>query len=155
MTVIRILEKSGRKIYMATTKAKHIYSDVSFEEDCYIMFGKESAGIPEEILVENENDNSDSDVWRRFVHSILVILLQLFVRSTQAAGLSGTQSDGASSSFSLERWHGIGNCKGLFEKVLFFATFQMLNRYVGRKGKNRCGSQSIGRGGKSPGLIWQ
>lgn len=39
---------------MATTKAKHIYSDVSFEEDCYIMFGKESAGIPEEILVENE-----------------------------------------------------------------------------------------------------
>ena len=39
---------------MATTKAKHIYSDVSFEEDCYIMFGKESAGIPVEILVENE-----------------------------------------------------------------------------------------------------
>ena len=49
------LEKNpGAKIYMATTKAKHIYSDVSFEEDCYIMFGKESAGIPEEILVENE-----------------------------------------------------------------------------------------------------
>lgn len=44
------------KIYMATTKAKHIYSDVSFEEDCYIMFGKESAGIPEEILVEHEED---------------------------------------------------------------------------------------------------
>ena len=49
------LEKNpGAKIYMATTKAKHIYSDVSFEEDCYIMFGKESAGIPEEILVEHE-----------------------------------------------------------------------------------------------------
>ena len=31
------LEKNpGAKIYMATTKAKHIYSDVSFEEDCYI-----------------------------------------------------------------------------------------------------------------------
>ncbi len=45
----------GAKIYMATTKAKHVYSDVSFEEDCYIMFGKESAGIPEEILVENED----------------------------------------------------------------------------------------------------
>lgn len=45
----------GAKVYMATTKAKHIYSDVSFEEDCYIMFGKESAGIPEEILVENED----------------------------------------------------------------------------------------------------
>ena len=41
------------KIYYATTKAKHRYTDVSFEEDCYIMFGKESAGIPEEILIDN------------------------------------------------------------------------------------------------------
>ena len=46
------LEKNPRaKIYMATTKAKHVYSDVKFEEDCYIMFGKESAGIPEEIQI--------------------------------------------------------------------------------------------------------
>lgn len=42
------------KLYMATTKAKHVYTDVAFEEDAYIMFGKESAGIPEEILVEHE-----------------------------------------------------------------------------------------------------
>ena len=41
------------KIYFATTKAKHVYSEVSYEPDCYIMFGKESAGIPEEILKEN------------------------------------------------------------------------------------------------------
>ena len=40
------------KIYFATTKAKHVYSEVSYEPDCYIMFGKESAGIPEEILKE-------------------------------------------------------------------------------------------------------
>ena len=46
----------GAKIYMATTKAKHIYTDVKFEDDCYIMFGKESAGIPEEILVDHEED---------------------------------------------------------------------------------------------------
>ena len=45
----------GAKIYMATTKAKHIYSEVTYEDGCYIMFGKESAGIPEEILVENES----------------------------------------------------------------------------------------------------
>ena len=43
----------GAKIYMATTKAKHVYSEVSYEPDCYIMFGKESAGIPEEILKAN------------------------------------------------------------------------------------------------------
>lgn len=42
------------KIYMATTKAKKVYTEVSYEPDCYIMFGKESAGIPEEILVDHE-----------------------------------------------------------------------------------------------------
>ena len=41
------------KIYYATTKAQHVYSDVSYEPDCYIMFGKESAGIPEEILKDH------------------------------------------------------------------------------------------------------
>lgn len=42
------------KIYYATTKAPNVYSQVSYEPDCYIMFGKESAGIPEEILVNNQ-----------------------------------------------------------------------------------------------------
>ena len=37
---------------MATTKARKKYTDVRFEDDAYIMFGKESAGIPEEILVD-------------------------------------------------------------------------------------------------------
>ncbi len=46
----------GAKIYMATTKAKKIYTEISYEPDCYIMFGKESAGIPEEILVENKEN---------------------------------------------------------------------------------------------------
>ena len=41
------------KVYYATTKARHVYSEVNYEPDCYIMFGKESAGIPEEILKEN------------------------------------------------------------------------------------------------------
>nr|MBQ8253173.1 tRNA (cytidine(34)-2'-O)-methyltransferase [Lachnospiraceae bacterium] len=44
----------GAKIWMATTKAKHVYTDVAFGPDDFIMFGKESAGIPEEILVDYE-----------------------------------------------------------------------------------------------------
>ena len=51
------LEKNNDpKIYMATTKAKHVYSAPAYEddEDVYIMFGKESAGIPEEILVDSQ-----------------------------------------------------------------------------------------------------
>lgn len=51
------LEKNpGAKIYMATTKGKKLYSDVAYEPDCYLMFGKESAGIPEEILVEHRQE---------------------------------------------------------------------------------------------------
>ena len=44
----------GAKIWMATTKAKKVYTEADFGVDDFIMFGKESAGIPEEILVENE-----------------------------------------------------------------------------------------------------
>lgn len=39
-------------IYMATTKSKQTYVDVTYEDGAYIMFGKESAGIPEELLLE-------------------------------------------------------------------------------------------------------
>lgn len=46
----------GAKIYMATTKAPKIYTEVRYEPDCYIMFGKESAGIPEEILVNHKDE---------------------------------------------------------------------------------------------------
>ena len=44
----------GASPYMATTKAEKIYTEAEFEPDCYLMFGKESAGIPEEILLENQ-----------------------------------------------------------------------------------------------------
>lgn len=44
----------GVKIWMATTKARRLYTEVSYGPDDYVMFGKESAGIPEEILVEYE-----------------------------------------------------------------------------------------------------
>lgn len=51
------LEKNPKaKIYMATTKAPKAYTSVNFEPDCYIMFGRESAGIPEKILLENQEN---------------------------------------------------------------------------------------------------
>lgn len=42
-------------IYMATTKAKKTYTEVTYEKDSFIMFGKESAGIPEDILIKHPN----------------------------------------------------------------------------------------------------
>lgn len=46
--------ESNAKLWMATTKAKKVYTEAAFGEGDYIMFGKESAGIPEEILVDYE-----------------------------------------------------------------------------------------------------
>ena len=46
--------KARTRLFMATTKAEKNYTQVSFEEDDYIMFGKESAGIPEEILIRDK-----------------------------------------------------------------------------------------------------
>jgi tRNA (cytidine/uridine-2'-O-)-methyltransferase len=41
------------KIYMVETKGEKCYTQVNYEPDCFIMFGKESAGIPDDILKEN------------------------------------------------------------------------------------------------------
>ena len=49
-----LAKNPGAKIYMASTKAPRCYTEVQYEPDCFIMFGKESAGIPEEILLENQ-----------------------------------------------------------------------------------------------------
>ena len=48
-------KNEGAKIYYATTKGHKVYTQAQYEPDCYIMFGKESAGIPEEILREHED----------------------------------------------------------------------------------------------------
>lgn len=48
--------KAREKMFMATTKGRNVYSDVHYDEDAYIMFGKESAGIPEEILIKQEEN---------------------------------------------------------------------------------------------------
>ncbi|MCI8426653.1 MAG: tRNA (cytidine(34)-2'-O)-methyltransferase [Lachnospira sp.] len=50
-----LIKNPNAKIYMATTKAHKVYTEVEFESDAYIMFGKESAGIPESILIDNED----------------------------------------------------------------------------------------------------
>jgi len=45
---------SESKMYFATTKAKNIYSEIKYEPDCFILFGKETAGLPEELLKDNK-----------------------------------------------------------------------------------------------------
>ena len=56
-------QNPGAKIYMARTKAKKLYTDVTYEPDCYLMFGPESRGIPEELLVEHQESCVRIPMW--------------------------------------------------------------------------------------------
>ena len=47
-------EDKRARLWMATTKAKKTYCEADLKDGDFIMFGKESAGIPEEILLENK-----------------------------------------------------------------------------------------------------
>ena len=55
------LEKNpGARPYMATTKTTQVYTDVHYDPDCYIMFGPESRGIPEELLIRQTGNLKQS-----------------------------------------------------------------------------------------------
>ena len=45
-------KNSGEYFYFST-KAQHIYSDIKYPENTYLFFGKETKGLPEELLVAN------------------------------------------------------------------------------------------------------
>lgn len=48
------LEKNpDANLYFATTKGRHVYSDVRYHDGDYIVFGRETGGIPEEILMQH------------------------------------------------------------------------------------------------------
>lgn len=49
-----IAKNENKTFYFATTKAKYNYSEIKYKKDDYIFFGKETAGIPEEILYNNK-----------------------------------------------------------------------------------------------------
>ena len=46
-------EKNDGEYFYFSTKAKHIYSDIKYPENTYLFFGKETKGLPEELLYEN------------------------------------------------------------------------------------------------------
>ncbi|MDM8534504.1 tRNA (uridine(34)/cytosine(34)/5-carboxymethylaminomethyluridine(34)-2'-O)-methyltransferase TrmL [Clostridiaceae bacterium HSG29] len=51
------LKKYGdQKIFLSTTKATQYHSDVKYENGCFIMFGKETAGLPDSLHKRYKND---------------------------------------------------------------------------------------------------
>lgn len=48
------MERHGaerEKMYFFTTKAQHIYTEAAYPDGCWLLFGREDAGLPEELLV--------------------------------------------------------------------------------------------------------
>jgi len=39
--------------FYASTKAGQAYTDIEYPEDCFLVFGKETAGLPEQLLEAN------------------------------------------------------------------------------------------------------
>lgn len=46
-------ENQGGNFYYSTTKAQKTYIDFEYPEDSYFIFGKETAGLPEDLLYKN------------------------------------------------------------------------------------------------------
>ena len=47
------LEKNQGDFFFFSTKAQHRHTDVSYPDGCYLLFGKESAGLPEKLLFDH------------------------------------------------------------------------------------------------------
>ena len=48
-------KNKGKQFYFFTTKALHRHSDVEYPDGAYLVFGKETKGLPEELLLENRD----------------------------------------------------------------------------------------------------
>ncbi|RKX84742.1 MAG: tRNA (uridine(34)/cytosine(34)/5-carboxymethylaminomethyluridine(34)-2'-O)-methyltransferase TrmL [Spirochaetes bacterium] len=46
--------EAGQVVYI-TTKADTVYSDFKYKEGCFLVFGKETKGLPEELLARNHS----------------------------------------------------------------------------------------------------
>lgn len=49
-------KKPNGKFFYFTTKAQQTYSDVAYPDGAYLVFGKETRGLPEELLVKHPGD---------------------------------------------------------------------------------------------------
>lgn len=47
--------KTSGKYFYFSTKAERTYSDVSYPDECYLVFGREDRGLPEALLFKNRN----------------------------------------------------------------------------------------------------
>jgi tRNA (cytidine/uridine-2'-O-)-methyltransferase len=50
---LRRAQPSGPRYFFLTTKSKHPYYEVRFQKDDFLVFGRETKGLPEDLLAAN------------------------------------------------------------------------------------------------------
>ena len=48
------MKNQGGNFFYFSTKAPRRHTDIEYPDNCYLVFGKETAGLPENLLFENE-----------------------------------------------------------------------------------------------------
>ena len=79
------------RFFFFTTKGKHRHSDVSYQEGDFLVFGKETKGLPEELLVKNKETclriPMHADARSLNLGNSVAIVLYEALRQTDFAGL--------------------------------------------------------------------
>lgn len=49
-------EYQGRQMYLATTRGTHRHTDVQFQDEDMILFGRETRGLPKDFIAEHQEN---------------------------------------------------------------------------------------------------
>ncbi|MBR2189993.1 MAG: tRNA (cytidine(34)-2'-O)-methyltransferase [Eubacterium sp.] len=84
------------RIWYATTKGNKCYTEADFQEDDFLMFGKESGGIPEDILRANPGRCIRIPMGQEIrslnlANSVAIVLYEA-LRQTGFRGLTGAKA---------------------------------------------------------------
>ena len=84
-----------KSMYLVSTKATHVYSDVNYvdKNEVFLLFGKETKGLPEELLRENLNKTiripMGYDIrWLNLSNSVAIVACEV-LRQCRFEGLKG------------------------------------------------------------------
>ncbi|MGE4583883.1 MAG: tRNA (cytidine(34)-2'-O)-methyltransferase [Sphaerochaeta sp.] len=87
-------EHHDKNLYFFTTKAPRTYTQLHYPQETYLIFGKESAGIAEEILVRYPNQcvriPMRSEARSLNLSNSVAVAAYEYLRQTEFPGLSGT-----------------------------------------------------------------
>ncbi|WP_135548783.1 tRNA (uridine(34)/cytosine(34)/5-carboxymethylaminomethyluridine(34)-2'-O)-methyltransferase TrmL [Paenibacillus cymbidii] len=79
------------RFFYATTKAEHRYTDVAYQDGDFLVFGKETAGLPRELIEANRESclrlPISGDVRSLNLSNAAAIMLYEALRQTGFAGL--------------------------------------------------------------------